>query len=190
MGVLSLTRGSHRGKNPCPWPDRWQSGRLRQIANLLTGVFPRPRVRIPPCPPVVLLLVLLVGLPGCVTRKLFIRSEPPGAEVILDGRLVGTTPYEEEFFSYGVRALELRLSGFERTFVEIDVWRPWWQVFPMSLVTDLIWPFEIVDDRTFSIPLMPYKDFGGPEEAEAAAREAYEKLKALREAMAPGQTSP
>jgi hypothetical protein len=125
-----------------------------------------------------------------VTRKLFIKSEPAGAQVILDGRLVGTTPYEATFLSYGVRSLELRLPGFERQFDELDVWRPWWQVFPISLITDVLWPFTIEDNRTFKIPLTVYEEFGGPEEAERAAREAYEKLKAMRELEPPGLGDP
>jgi hypothetical protein len=135
-------------------------------------------------------LVLLAALPGCVTRKLFIHSDPPGAQVLLDGRVVGTTPYEEEFYSYGVRSLELRLPGFQRSFTEIDVWRPWWQVFPMSLVTDVLWPFHIQDDREFSVAMAQSQGLGGPEEAERAARAAYEKLKALRAAQDPDLEAP
>jgi hypothetical protein len=148
------------------------------------GFFPHPRVRIPPCPPIAasaaLLLALLFVAPGCVTRKLFLRSEPPGAEVVLDGKVVGTTPYEETFLSYGVRRLELRLPGFQREIQSLDVERPWWQYFPMSLVTDVLWPFRIEDDHHFVVALHPYEALGGREEAEAAALEAYEKLKALR----------
>ena len=137
-----------------------------------------------------MLLALLATVPGCVTRKLFIRSEPPGAQVILDGKLVGTTPYEEDFYSYGVRSLELRLPGFQRSFSEIDVWRPWWQVFPMSLITDVLWPFMIDDHRTFSVPLVLYQDLSGPDEAQDEAQKAYEKLKAMRAAQHPGPTDP
>ena len=39
------------------------------------------------------LLLLALGLCGCDTRKSFrVRTEPPGAEVLLDGVLVGVTP--------------------------------------------------------------------------------------------------
>ncbi len=127
----------------------------------------------------ILLVVLLVS-PGCVTRKLFIRSEPPGAEVLLDGEVVGTTPYEQEFLSYGVRRVELRLPGFQREVQAIDVERPWWQYFPMSLVTDVLVPWHIQDDHHFMLPLQTYQAVNGRDEAAAKAHAAYEQLKAMR----------
>ncbi len=137
-----------------------------------------------------LAVFLLAVSPACVTRKLFLLSDPPGAQVILDGQLVGSTPYETDFLSYGVRRVELRMPGFQRSFTELDIWRPWWQVFPMSLLTDVLWPFTIEDERRFHIALEVYEDFGGPEGAEAAARAAYEKLKAMREESTPDPKSP
>ena len=79
-----------------------------------------PRVRSTRGPKLTAAVALL---PACVTRKLFVNSEPPGAEVILDGRSVGTTPYEETFLSYGVRRLELRLPGYGRHIQLVDLER-------------------------------------------------------------------
>lgn len=166
---------------------------MRQIANLLTGVSPRPRVRIPPCPPTWFLIavtLLLATTPGCVTRKLFLRSEPSGARVLLDGRPVGTTPYVEEFQSYGVRRLELRLEGHERLVTEIDVWRPWWQYLPFALITDVLWPFAIHDERSFEFAMTP---LDGHESTWEDARAAYERLELHKQrvtgvgTLAPGE---
>lgn len=161
---------------------------MRQIANLLTGFFPGPRVRIPPCPPPFLArtsgvgggrllllaaLILLPLLPGCVTRKLFLRTEPPGAEVILDGQLVGETPYEETFLSYGVRRVELRLEGHRRRVELLDVERPWWQYLPFALFTDVLWPFDILDEHHFAFDLA---ERGESVATWEDARAAYERM--------------
>lgn len=164
---------------------------MRQIANLLTGVYPRPRVRIPPCPPILLfalLTLLLATTPGCVTRTLRLRSEPAGATVHLDGRAVGTTPYVEEFQSYGVRRLELRLPGHRRLVTDIDVWRPWWQNLPFAIFTDVLWPFEIRDERAFDFVLLPL----APDSSDwDDAQRAYERMHAhKRRAFGDADTAP
>jgi len=122
------------------------------------------------------LLPALLG-PGCVTRKIFLRSEPSGAELFLDGAPVGTTPHEREFVTYGSHRVELRMPGRERVVGVIDVERPWWQVFPISLFTDLVWPGDIEDRHEFGFTLPLQGGGGGLEEAEAA----YERLRAARE---------
>ena len=168
-------------KNP-PAPDRWQSGRLRQIANLLTGIFARPRVRIPPCPPIGLALLLLAAfLPSCVTRTLYVDSDPQGAQVFLDGRQVGVTPYAEEFDYYGVRRLELRHPGQVRLLTELDIERPWWQIFPISVVSDLLVPIPMKDRHSFLFVLESVSDVPmGWEQAD----EVYARLEALRQRLA------
>lgn len=125
-----------------------------------------------------MLLPALLG-PGCVTRKIFLRSDPPGAELFLDGSPVGTTPHEREFVTYGSHRVELRMPGRERVVGVIDVERPWWQVFPISLFTDVLWPGELVDAHEFEFALPVQGDGGGIEEAQ----EAYERLRAAREKL-------
>lgn len=158
---------------------------MRQIANLLTGSILGPRVRIPPCPPLrsvslrraVTLLLVTVILSGCVTRRLFLVTDPPGATVILDGHEVGRTPYQEEFISYGVRRLELEMPGYTRRVELLDVDNPWWQVFPLDLVTDLLFPWNIQDDRTFSFRMLAVD----PESSTwDDARAAYERMREFK----------
>jgi hypothetical protein len=121
-------------------------------------------------------LALVAVLPGCVTRKLFLVTDPPGARVSLDGRIVGTTPYSVEFLSYGTRRLELELDGHARRVEPLDLELPWWQVFPMDLVTDLLVPWTIEDERHFSFTLDPVD----PEQGSwADARAARERLRAF-----------
>lgn len=126
-----------------------------------------------------LVAALLVGCGG-VTRTLRIASDPPGAQVVLDGRPVGTTPYEEVFLSHGVRRCELRLDGYRRLVVALDVARPWWQVFPLSFVTDVLWPVPLRDDHAFNLELLPV---GSTRAGFADAEDAFDRFQAVKRFM-------
>ncbi len=119
---------------------------------------------------------MLALLPGCVTRKLFIHSNPSGARVLLDGKVVGTTPYEEEFISYGVRRVVLEHPGRVPLNDTIDVARPWWQAFPIDVFTDLVWPFSIEDERRFEFELA---ETTGSKATRADAEATYRLMRAV-----------
>ncbi len=160
---------------------------MRQIANLLTGIFLRPGVRIPPCPPsrprrrrwAVFALAALSLLPGCVTRKLHLRSDPPGAVAYLDGERVGVTPVELDFLSYGTRRVELLLPDHARHVELITLERPWWQWVPFDIITELLLPWNIHSEHYCDVRLRPIDEEGNWE----AARAAYERLRLARQAL-------
>jgi len=97
---------------------------------------------------------LLALLPGCVSRKLFLRSEPPGATVFLDGQPAGTTPYEGEIPAWGTRRLELQLDGYERVDTDLELSTPWWDWFPLDMLSAVM-PWRIEADREFAFTLVP-----------------------------------
>jgi hypothetical protein len=110
----------------------------------------------------------MVLAPGCVTRKLMLRSDPPGARVMVDGHTVGTTPWEGELGSYGTRRIEFELEGHVRHVELARFSSPWWQLFPLDIVTDLLLPWTIEDVRTLEVELAPQQpDEGSWEEARA-----------------------
>jgi hypothetical protein len=121
------------------------------------------------------LMILVSTMPGCVERELFLRSDPPGAVVTLDGQERGKTPLVLPFEYYGTRHLELRMEGYrvEQTLVEVST--PWYQVFPFDLFFDLLWPFTLEDVHTFDFTLTPFKAVG--EEERSALLERAGKLK-------------
>jgi hypothetical protein len=111
-----------------------------------------------------LLLVLSATAWGCVERKLIIRTEPPGAVVLLDNKVIGTSPIERDFTFYGARKVEARwdpfLSETER-FQTVGETRylnaPWYQWFPLDLLFEFLWPFTITDERVFDLKLRPFE---------------------------------
>ncbi len=107
------------------------------------------------------LIGFLLLLPACVEREFFIRSEPPGALVFVDGISRGETPLEIPLVYYGEREVELRLDGFEvyREIVDLDP--PWFQTFPFDLFCEVLLPFRWKDSRTLDLVLEPRAVEGG-----------------------------
>jgi len=93
---------------------------------------------------------------GCVQREMLITTRPPGAVVLVNGAERGTTPARLEFDFYGTHEIELRLSGY-RTLVSVEkIEPPWYEVFPLDIVSELLLPVRIVDSHAFSYELSKY----------------------------------
>ncbi len=99
-------------------------------------------------------LALAALLPGCVSRKLILRSQPPGATVWLDGVQMGTTPYEEELPAAGTRSLELHLAGHETLRTDLPLPRPWWDTWPLDMLA-AAWPWTLRAHYAFDFTLAP-----------------------------------
>lgn len=52
-------------------------------------------------------------LSGCVSRRLTIRTNPPGALVKLNGKRLGFSPVSTDFTYYGTYEIELIKDGYE-----------------------------------------------------------------------------
>jgi len=101
----------------------------------------------------VLLAAMLAG--GCMRRRMTIRSDPPGAVVVVDGYELGTTPLTHDFTFYGDRNIRLIKDGYETLEVMQPVYGPWYQTPPLDFVTDNLWPGQIQDNRLFNYVLTP-----------------------------------
>jgi len=121
------------------------------------------------------LIPLLFG--GCVERWISIKSEPPGAEVFLDGIEIGKTPLRTPFEYYGDREITIRMEKFETIRKIEGIHAPWWQIFPFDFVTDVMLPFHFEDEREFNYTLVP---LGPPESAEKVRERAQELREKLR----------
>ena len=115
--------------------------------------------------------------PGCVERRLFIRSEPPGGLIFLDGEAQGKTPAKIEFTHYGTREVVVRAQGFKPARIVVNVQAPWWQITPIDFVTELLIPWTIEDERAIDARLEPAADVA-PGDAEAMLKRAEERRKA------------
>lgn len=102
-----------------------------------------------------LFALLSFSLCGCMFRRMTIRTDPPGALVILDGEEVGFTPYTTDFTYYGTREITLVSPGYETLTVQQRVPTPWYQVPPLDFVSDNFLPFKLTNRHDFSYRLQP-----------------------------------
>jgi hypothetical protein len=102
-----------------------------------------------------LALAALVLAPGCVRRRLMVRSNPPGATVYVDNQPIGTTPCATSFIYYGTREIRLVKPGYETLTVNQPIPAPWYELPPIDFVSENVVPNDINDFRTVSYNLQP-----------------------------------
>jgi hypothetical protein len=104
-------------------------------------------------------LVPMMGLvfmtTGCVTRRVLITSDPPGAIVYRNGVYLGPTPVEEPFVFYGKYRYRLVKDGYEPLDITQDIDSPWYELPGIDFVTENFYPFTIRDIRPFHYRLQP-----------------------------------
>lgn len=102
-----------------------------------------------------LAVLMLCVAPGCVRRRLLVRSNPPGAMVYVDNKPIGTTPCSTTFVYYGTREIRLVKPGFETLVVNQPIPAPWYELPPLDFVSENLVPREIQDYRTLTYNLQP-----------------------------------
>lgn len=136
-----------------------------------------------------LLGTLLLALPcfGCrAQRELRIRSEPPGAMVRVDDTVVGRTPLALPFEHYGVRHVSVYLEGFRTASRDVRLKTPWYSVFPLDLVSEVLLPFGWADSHVVEFELEPEVGYV----SEVEFRDVLERAETLRRAGPAGPAVP
>ncbi len=82
---------------------------------------------------------------GCVERRYTIRSDPPGATVIVNGEEIGPTPASKSFVYYGQREITLILDGYETKTVIQPINAPWWDNYFTEFFTENLVPISLRD---------------------------------------------
>ncbi len=129
-------------------------------------------------------LALFFAIPlfgsGCVERLLKIRSDPPGADVFVNGKkIVGATPLDYPFSFYGTVGVVLRHERFESKRIPKTLSPPWYEIFPLDFFAEFFVPWTLRDHHTIDARLKPAKQL--EEDSEAAILEEQLKSKAAEE---------
>jgi hypothetical protein len=98
---------------------------------------------------------LLASVPGCTSRSITVTTNPPGAEVTVNYRLVGVTPCRVGFTHYGTYRIEIRKEKYKTLVKEECVNPPAYGYEPISFVTDNAIPARLNDDIYFHYVLKP-----------------------------------
>ena len=122
----------------------------------------------------VVLLPLFLG--GCVERTLMIRSDPPGAQVIVNGVDLGPAPVTLPFQTYGVYDVVLSRPDHHRLRATVPIKPPWYEHVPLDFCAEVLWPFTLRDchDVTLSMQPIAPADEAGVDEREAQLRQRLE----------------
>jgi hypothetical protein len=86
---------------------------------------------------------------------MMVRSDPPGARVILDGQEVGYTPVGIPFTYYGTRRLTLVKPGYETSTELVKIPAPWYEWPPLDFFSDNLLPFQVSDRHEINRQLQP-----------------------------------
>jgi hypothetical protein len=104
------------------------------------------------------LLMLSFGvslLSGCVERRYTIRSDPPGATVVVNGEEIGPSPASKSFVYYGDRKITLVLDGYETKTLIQPINAPWWDNYLTEFFTENVIPVSMRDEREYKYKLEP-----------------------------------
>jgi len=106
-------------------------------------------------PAAVLLLAGIGLISGCVERRYTIRSDPPGATVVVNGEEIGPAPASKSFVYYGDREITLMLDGYATKTVIQPINAPWWDNLFTEFFTENVIPISMRDEREFKYQLVP-----------------------------------
>jgi len=97
----------------------------------------------------------VVSVSGCqsVQRRMTIRSNPPGAMVMVDGREIGYAPASVDFTYYGTREITLVKDGYETLTTLQSYEKPWYQYPGVEFVSDNFLPVTVTNrhDLTYNL---------------------------------------
>ncbi len=103
------------------------------------------------------MMAIVLMLSGCVSRRMMVYSDPPGALVLLEGKEIGTTPVSVDFTYYGTRELTLIKDGFETLTVQQKVTAPWYQRPVVEFFADNFTPGHVTDRQQFRYAMQPQR---------------------------------
>jgi hypothetical protein len=102
--------------------------------------------------------LLLAACTACAAqRTITIESDPPGAILRIDDRVVGTTPYTEPFSDYGTRRFTLYKPGYHSLSKVELVSAPWYATFPIDIFSEIVFPFGWKDPHGYVLKLEAVK---------------------------------
>jgi PEGA domain len=101
------------------------------------------------------LVIGLASLSGCVERRYTIRTNPPGALVVVNGEEIGPSPVSRSFTYYGKREITLMLDGHQTQTIIQPVDAKWYDNYLTEFFTENILPFTLRDEREFDFQMTP-----------------------------------
>jgi hypothetical protein len=96
-------------------------------------------------------------LGGCVERRIFIETDPPGALVWLNDAQVGRSPVDVGFTHHGVYDLRIEKEGYEPLVTPADTNGPIWDAVPLDFFAEVL-PVNAKAEARWKFTLTPRND--------------------------------
>jgi hypothetical protein len=109
-------------------------------------------------------VAMVATLGGCLSRKLSVTSEPPGATVYANDIELGRTPLEAAFTYYGSYDVRVELDGYEPIRRKVIARAPIYEYPPIDLLA-IAMPFRIDHTVRWNFKLEPMRETTEPREA-------------------------
>jgi len=105
------------------------------------------------------ILLLAAGIictsAGCIHRTLRIETDPPGADVWVNGDDCGRTPADVPFVSYGAVEIFMQKKDYATRKEVARLRPPWYAIFPIDFFADVLYPGKLHDRKTLGFKLEP-----------------------------------
>jgi len=127
-----------------------------------------------------ILVTTVFAFSGCVTRSLTVETDPSNALVYIDNELIGESPVTVPFTYYGTRKIMIEKKDedgvltHERTIVYEKIKAPYYEIFPLDFVSEIVWPRELKDDHVLSYKLAELEPLSTKELQEKVLKNAEE----------------
>jgi hypothetical protein len=103
----------------------------------------------------VVVAVLAGTFGGCVERRYTIRTDPPGALVIVNGEEIGTSPVSRSFVFYADRDITLMHEGYQTQRIIQPINAPWFDNLVFEFFTENLIPITFRDEHEFLYKMAP-----------------------------------
>ena len=100
-----------------------------------------------------------IGLTGgCVDRRFVVETNPPGAQVTIDGKAIGPSPADGTFVYPGRYEVRAVAPGYEPLTKSVKLQRKWYDYPGLDFVAEVLYPGRIEDVRRIPLSLDPARD--------------------------------
>jgi hypothetical protein len=127
-----------------------------------------------------ILVATIFAFSGCVTRSITVKTNPSNASVYIDNTLIGESPVTIPFTYYGTRKIMIERKDedgvltHERTIAFEKIKAPVYEIFPLDLFSEILWPRELKDDHVLSYNLVEIEPLSVKEQQEKMLKNAEE----------------
>ena len=119
-------------------------------------------------------IAIMLFAPGCVKRRMIVRSNPEGAFVTVDRQAIGMTPVAAQYTYAGTREIHLEKDGYETIDVKQRIVSPWYDRPILSLFSNNFAFREIRDDQVFDFEMRPLQQVNEKELIDRANQLRYD----------------